>query len=107
MLFRALEPLFGLEAMARNRGLSGELTARVQRLLATGPGRLCDAMKITRARDNDLDLTTPESGIWIGDDGTRRPRVAVTPRIGITKSADHPLRYIIAGNQFVSGPKPK
>jgi len=105
VLFRALEPLFGLEAMARNRGLSGELTARVQRLLTTGPGRLCDAMKITRTRDNDLDLTTPESGIWIGNDGARRPRVAVTPRIGITKSADQTLRYIVAGNEFVSGPR--
>ena len=105
VLFRALEPLAGLEAMARNRGLTGELTERGRRLLTTGPGRLCEAMKITRARDNDLDLTMPESGIWIGDDGARRPRIAVTPRIGITKSADHPLRYIIAGNEFVSGPR--
>lgn len=105
VLFRALEPLAGLEAMARNRGLSGELTERVRRLLTTGPGRLCEAMKITRTRDNDLDLTSPESGIWIGDDGARRPRIAVTPRIGITKSADHPLRYVVAGNEFVSGPR--
>ena len=105
VLFRALEPQAGLEAMARNRKLTGELTARVRRLLTTGPGRLCEAMKITRARDNDLDLTTPGSGIWIGDDGTRRPRIAVTPRIGITKSADHPWRYIVAGNEFVSGRK--
>jgi DNA-3-methyladenine glycosylase len=103
VLFRALEPLVGLEVMARNRGLKGELTERARRLLTTGPGRLCDAMKITRAHDNDLDITLPESGIWIGDDGARRPRVAVTPRIGITKSADHPLRYIVAGNEFVSG----
>ncbi|MGO9210917.1 MAG: DNA-3-methyladenine glycosylase [Terriglobales bacterium] len=105
VLFRALEPLAGLHVMARNRGLRGELTERSKRLLTTGPGRLCEAMKITRARDNDLDMTSPESGVWIGDDGYRPPRIAVTRRIGITKSAEHPLRYIIAGNEFVSGPK--
>jgi DNA-3-methyladenine glycosylase len=107
VLFRALEPLAGLRAMARNRGLRGELTERTQRLLTTGPGRLCEAMKITRAKDNDLDMTSPKSGVWIGDDGYRPPRIAVTRRIGITKSAEHPLRYIIAGNEFVSGPRTK
>jgi DNA-3-methyladenine glycosylase len=107
VLFRALEPLAGLGAMARNRGLRGELTERGKRLLTTGPGRLCEAMKITRTRDNDLDMTSPKSGVWIGDDGYRPPRIAVTRRIGITKSAEHPLRYIIAGNEFVSGPRTK
>jgi DNA-3-methyladenine glycosylase len=105
VLFRALEPLAGLRTMARNRGLTGELTDRSRRLLTTGPGRLCDALKITRARDNDLDMTSPESRVWIGDDGYRPPRIAVTRRIGITKAADHPLRYTIAGNEFVSGRK--
>lgn len=105
VLFRALEPLAGLRAMARNRGLTGELTERSKRLLTTGPGHLCEAMEITRARDNDLDMTSPESGIWIGDDGYRPPRIAVTRRIGITKAAEHPLRYIVAGNRFVSGPR--
>jgi len=105
VLFRALEPLAGLRAMARNRGLAGELTERSKRLLTTGPGRLCEAMKITRARDNDRDMTLPESGIWIGADGYRPAKIAVTRRIGITKAAEHPLRYVIAGNQFVSGAK--
>jgi len=104
ILFRALEPLAGLEAMARNRSLTGELTERRKRLLTTGPGRLCEALDITRARDNDLDMASPSSGIWIGDDGHAPERIAVTRRIGITKAADHPLRYIIAGNEFVSGP---
>ena len=107
VLFRALEPLAGLRAMARNRGLAGELSKRGKRLLTTGPGRLCEAMKITRASDNDVDMTSPESGIWIGDDGYGRMRIAVTRRIGITKAAEHLLRYIIAGNRFVSGPKVK
>jgi DNA-3-methyladenine glycosylase len=105
ILFRALEPLAGLRVMARNRRLTGELTERTKRLLTTGPGRLCEAMKITRARDNDVDMTSPESGVWIGDDGYRPPRIAVTRRIGITKSAEHPLRYIIVGNEFVSAPR--
>jgi DNA-3-methyladenine glycosylase len=107
VLFRALEPLAGLRAMARNRGLTGKLTESNERLLTTGPGRLCEAMKITRARDNDLDMTSPHSGVWIGDDGYRSPRIAVTRRIGIRKAAEHPFRYIIAGNQFVSGPRGK
>ena len=107
VLFRALEPLAGLHTMAHNRGLGGELTERSKRLLTTGPGRLCEAMKITRACDNDVDMTSPESEIWIGEDGYLRPRIAVTRRIGITKAAEHPLRYIITGNKFVSGPKVK
>jgi len=105
VLFRGLEPLVGLRTMTRNRGLTGELTERSKRLLTTGPGRLCEAMKITRARDNDLDMTSPNSGVWIGDDGYRLPRISVTRRIGITKAAEHPLRYIVAGNEFVSGPR--
>ena len=107
ILFRAMEPLAGLDAMARNRGLAGELTERRKRLLTTGPGRLCEALDITRARDNDLDMTSPASGIWIGEDGYRPQHIAVTRRIGITKAAEHPLRYIIAGNEFVSGPRSK
>lgn len=107
ILFRALEPLAGLDAMARNRSLTGELTGRRKRLLTTGPGRLCEALDITRARDNDLDMTSPASGIRIGDDGYQPQDIAVTRRIGITKAADHPLRYIIAGNEFVSGPRTK
>ena len=107
VLFRALEPLAGLRAMARNRGLAGKLTERTKYLLTTGPGRLCEAMKITRARDNDVDMTSPESEIWIGEDGHLPPRIAVTRRIGITKAAEHPLRYVIAENEFVSGPRAK
>jgi DNA-3-methyladenine glycosylase len=105
ILFRALEPLAGLHSMARNRRLAGGLTESTKHLLTSGPGRLCDALKITRARDNDVDMTSPQSRIWIGDDGYRPPRIAVTRRIGITKAAEHPLRYVIAGNEFVSGPK--
>jgi DNA-3-methyladenine glycosylase len=101
VLFRALEPLSGLEEMARSRHVELRGPQDWPKLTA-GPGRLCQAFGITRARNNDLDLTTPESGLWIGDDAFHPRRIAVTPRIGITKAADMPLRYFIAGNRFVS-----
>jgi DNA-3-methyladenine glycosylase len=105
VLFRAVEPLAGLEEMARERGLMWPVPSGKLRLLTSGPGRLCDAMDITRARDNGADMTSRASGLWIGDDGYRPPRIVATPRIGVTKSADALLRYFIAGNEFVSGPK--
>jgi DNA-3-methyladenine glycosylase len=105
ILFRALEPVAGLAAMARNRDLDlRELqTPRQLRLLTSGPGRLCEALDINRTRDNDKDFTDSASDLWIGDDGFATPRIAETPRIGITKAVEHALRYLIAGNEFVSG----
>lgn len=104
VLFRALEPIEGIPAMARARGVTVK-TDRDLRLLTSGPGRLAEAFGITRIRDNAKDLTSPESDLWIGDDGYRPPRIAETVRIGITKAAEMPLRYVIAGNLFVSGKK--
>jgi len=104
VLFRALEPLSGIEEMARSRGIELRGPQDWPKLTA-GPGRLCQAFGITRVRDNDLDLTSPESGLWIGDDAFHPRRIAVTPRIGITKAAEMPLRYFIAGNRFVSASK--
>ena len=72
------------------------------RKITSGPGRLTEALAITRARDNGKSLVSPRSDLQIVDDGYRVGRVVVGPRIGITKSADHPLRYRIAGNAFVS-----
>ena len=106
VLFRALEPLYGVEIMARHRGILPKLLGgKALRLLTTGPGRLCEALEITRPKDNDRDMTSPQSGLWIGDDGLRPPDVVTATRVGITKSAEQPLRYYIAGNEFVSGPK--
>ena len=109
VLFRAVEPLTGVEEMARARGLElqyiRDLPEKDLPKLTSGPGRMCEALGITRGRDNDCDLTSTESSLWIGDDGYRTRNIAVTPRIGITKAAELPLRYIIAGNPFVSGPK--
>jgi DNA-3-methyladenine glycosylase len=142
VLFRALEPVAGIEKMAEARGIvwrrapspvqaehtgapgkpgvglpgwrsptvvggrsnSGFAMAKESdlRKISSGPGRLCEALGITRARDNGKSLVSPRSDLRIVDDGYRVRRVVVGPRIGITKSVDHPLRYRIAGNAFVS-----
>ena len=104
ILFRAVEPLVGIEAMAKARGLALN-GARDLRNLTSGPGRLAEAFGITRERDNAKDLTSPESDLFIADDGYRVKKVLATPRIGITKAAERPWRYVIPGNPFVSGPK--
>jgi DNA-3-methyladenine glycosylase len=97
VLFRAVEPVMGMAEMARARELSRQL-----RLLTSGPGRLAEAFGITKERDNGKDLTSAKSDLWIAEDGAR-PRVQITARIGLTKAAERPLRYIVAGNAFVSG----
>jgi DNA-3-methyladenine glycosylase len=108
ILFRALEPLAGIEEMALARGLSvagAATSARDLRQLTSGPGRLAEAFGITRERDNGKDLTSARSDLFIADDGYRVRRILTTPRIGITKAVERPLRYVISGNEFVSGPR--
>ena len=104
VLIRALEPVSGVLEMAEARGLRDlDLTsARDLRRLASGPGRLCEALGITRLRDNDKNVLSPASDLQVMSDSFRVQKVAVTQRIGITKSAEMPLRYVIAGNAFVS-----
>jgi DNA-3-methyladenine glycosylase len=104
VLFRAVEPLTGIDEMAKARGIR-VTNARDLRLLTSGPGRLAQAFGITRSRDNDKDLTSRASDLWIAGDGLPAPRVLVSRRIGIVKAAELPLRYVIAGNAFVSGRK--
>ncbi len=102
VLFRALEPLLGIEEMARARSIAVHGPRDLPKL-TSGPGRLAQAFGITRTRDNGRDLSSPTSGLWIGEDGFRPRNIQITTRIGITKAADHPLRYAIAGSPFVSG----
>ncbi len=102
VLFRALEPVAGVEEIARARRLSKNGSLR---LLTSGPGRLAEAFGITRERDNGKDVTSQKSDLWIGDDGYRPAQIVTTTRIGITKAEKLPLRYLIAGNPFVSGPR--
>ena len=104
VLIRALEPVNGIANMAKARGLADvDLTStRDLRKLASGPGKLCEALGITRPRDNAKDMLSPASDLQAMTDGFRVDEVAVTQRIGITKSAELPLRYVIAGNAFLS-----
>ena len=109
VLFRAVEPLTGIAEMARARGIErcdlSDLHEKDWPKLTSGPGRMSEAFGITRSRDNDCDLTSPASSLWIGEDRYQARNILATPRIGITKAAELPLRYIIAGNPFVSGRK--
>jgi len=100
ILIRALEPVEGLETMARLRKLPAN--ARPQ-LLTSGPGRLCQALGITRAGHNGIDVTKAASELQFRDDGYRPEEILATPRIGITKAVERPHRFVIAGNRFVSG----
>jgi len=107
VLLRALEPVFGLKAMAEARGLELPSEPRVSqlRLISSGPGRMSEALDITRDRDNGKDLTASRSDLWLADDGYRVKRIVSTARIGINKAVSEPLRFVIAGNSFVSGPR--
>ena len=95
VLIRALEPAEGIEIMQRRRP-----AARKPEHLASGPGKLTLAMGITRAQ-NGVDVTR-------GSLTVREPHdpgqvdIAVSERIGITKSAELPLRFFVRGNSFVS-----
>ncbi len=102
ILVRALEPIAGAEFMAANRDLAIAKESDL-RLLTSGPGRLAEALAITRERDNGKDLLDPHSDLQIVDGDYKPQRIVATPRIGITKAADNLLRYVVAGNRFVSG----
>jgi len=101
VLIRALEPLEGLEIMMRNRETSDPQD------LTRGPGRLAQALQIDRRYDG-IDLCEP-GPLWLGamrsQENSRRTRIGVTVRIGITKAADKPFRFFVLGDPYVSGPK--
>jgi DNA-3-methyladenine glycosylase len=94
VLIRALAPTTGLAAMRRRRGVADE------RLLCSGPGRLCEALGITD-KQYGLALDQPPFEILARTDDVA---VAVGPRIGITKAIEHPWRYGLKGSRFVSKP---
>jgi DNA-3-methyladenine glycosylase len=96
VLIRALEPTEGLPAMRRRRGVADE------RLLCSGPGRLCEALRITAAH-NGLALDAPPFALFAR---TGMVEVVVGPRIGITKAVDKPWRYGEKGSRFLSKPFP-
>ena len=105
VLLRAIEPLEGIEAMAKARRVSPDRLHSISglKLLTSGPGRVCEALRVTRERVNGQELYGAGSPLKIVDDGTKQKEIRETARIGITKSSDMPLRYFLAGNVFVSG----
>jgi DNA-3-methyladenine glycosylase len=92
VLVRALQPTHGLPLMKRRRGLSDE------RQLCSGPGKLCQALGITHAQ-NGLPLDKAPFELRAR---AEKPEISVGVRIGITKAADAPWRYGLAGSPFVS-----
>ena len=95
VLIRALEPVCGIPLMRRRRPAAKRIED-----LASGPGKLTLAMGITR-KQNGIDLTGDHLQVRALDE-RERFRIAVSPRIGISKCADWPLRFFIADNRFVS-----
>jgi DNA-3-methyladenine glycosylase len=96
VLLRALEPVEGLGLMRRRRGNVAD------RQLCSGPGKLCQALAITR----DLDgVAMRRSDVTVRAHGaTTAPGVTITPRIGITKAAEWPLRFVVDGSPWISRP---
>ena len=92
VLIRALEPAHGVDAMRERRGLDDP------RLLCAGPGRLCQALGITHAHDG-VALDEPPFELV---DREAEPQIVAGPRIGITKAADRPWRYGMAGSRYLS-----
>jgi DNA-3-methyladenine glycosylase len=97
VLLRALQPLVGLDIMRERRG------AHIpERDLARGPGRLCQALGITTA-DDRTDLAS--DALWISEaaEDASAFSIAATPRIGVTRAAERPWRFVICDNRWVSG----
>jgi DNA-3-methyladenine glycosylase len=94
VLIRALEPMAGIAAMRRRRGVADE------RALCSGPGKLCEALGVT-SRHNGLPLDRAPFELRARE---ATPEIAVGPRIGITKAIEHPWRYGLKGSRFLSKP---
>jgi DNA-3-methyladenine glycosylase len=96
VLLRALEPLEGLELMRSRRGVESD------RLLCSGPGKLCQALGITRALDG---RAMPGSPVQVLRGRLAKGEtITATPRIGITRAAEWPLRFVVAGSRWASRP---
>jgi DNA-3-methyladenine glycosylase len=92
VLIRALEPTHGIEVMRTRRGVED------LRALCSGPGKLCQALGITREHDG-LALDRPPFELQAR---TAQVDVVSGPRIGITKAIDEPWRYALAGSRYLS-----
>jgi DNA-3-methyladenine glycosylase len=94
VLIRALEPLAGLEQMRARRHTDEE------RLLCSGPGKLCQALAVSRVHDGMV-LAAPPFELEAAPPGID---VVYGARIGISKAMDVPWRFGLAGSRFVSRP---
>jgi DNA-3-methyladenine glycosylase len=98
VLIRALEPVAGIELMRERRPAARKLED-----VARGPGRLTMAMAITRAHYG-VDIT--RGSLVVREPAAPRAlEIQTTPRVGIRICAERPLRFILRGNRFVSGPR--
>ena len=95
VLIRALEPLSGLDAMRRRRGVVAD------RLLCAGPGRLTEAIGVDAGHDG-LALDAPPFELRPRE--TRRVDIVCGPRIGISKAVDAPWRFGLRGSRYLSRP---
>jgi DNA-3-methyladenine glycosylase len=101
VLVRAIEPTIGTDLMRQRRPV------RSERDLTNGPGKLCEALRI-RGELDGADLCDNRSALFIAQNPDRDPfirsrgPVTVTARIGLTRAADLPLRFYLAGSDFVS-----
>jgi DNA-3-methyladenine glycosylase len=96
VLLRALEPVFVVDVMRARRGLDDP------RLLAAGPGRLCQALAVTRDHDG-RPLDAPPFELR---EREAEPEIARGPRIGISRATELPWRFGIAGSRYLSRPMP-
>lgn len=94
VLLRALEPTHGLERMRERRGLADP------RLLCSGPGRLCEALGVSGAHDG-LPLDASPFELY-APDAEAQVRIAAGPRVGISRAAELPWRYGLAGSPYLS-----
>jgi len=95
VLIRALEPLCGLDEMRQRRHWNGNIIG-----LANGPGKLTQAMGITRRHYGErLDKGSLAIRLWREQPNIQ---IAATPRVGISQCIDWPLRFIWSGNPYVS-----
>ena len=96
VLIRSLEPVEGLDVMRRRRGGVDDL------LLCSGPGRLCQALGITRSLDGSA--MRGSAAVVRRGPGLPTRAVAITPRIGITRAAAAPLRFVLRESSHLSRP---
>lgn len=119
VLIRSLEPLDGIDRMCENRtpppkkkktsdGPSAAPKKRQLKLkdIASGPGKLCMALGLTKKAHNGVDLCTKSSGLYVLDAPyLKDSEIVQTTRIGVEyagKDALHPWRFYVKGNECVS-----